>query len=195
MGILTFTDINRKTKTYMKKIILSLITLSSFLAINTSTAQSFTEDKVKALIEEMDDNSDTKINFEEFYEEKVTDNKDSLDSNRDGYITSGEIVLEIKEDLIQTIKEMRKQGVSEKAINKTIANELKTAEKEAAALIKKMDADKDQLVEPEEIKAYQRKQFKKLDVNSDGIISGLDTPSGKIAPSRGYTVVPYDPSK
>ncbi|MCK5477457.1 MAG: hypothetical protein KAI44_00930, partial [Methylococcales bacterium] len=77
----------------------------------------------------------------------------------------------------------RKAGVSESDINKTIAKELNSAEKEAEALIKKMDTDGDNLVEPDELEAYKHKQFDALDKNHDGVISGKD-----IKKTRGFPI-------
>ena len=110
--------------------------------------------------------------------------RDSLDTNYDGYITAGEVVIEIKEDLIETIAEMRKHGVSEKDINKTIANELEMAEQEAEAIIKTMDADGDNLVEPEEFLAYKKRQFRKMDRNRDGVISYKDKKQKQKVPHK-----------
>jgi Ca2+-binding EF-hand superfamily protein len=177
----------------MKKIVKPLIASTLLIASSSIYAQSYSSDQVNKTINIMDDNRDNKVKFDEYFEETFTDNKDSFDVNKDGYITAGEIVLEIKEDLIQTINEMRKQGVSEKNINKTIANELKTAEKEAEALIKKMDTDGDNLVEPNEIKAFKKEQFNALDKNHDGVISSSDASAKKVAPSKGYSVIPYTP--
>ncbi|MCK5829071.1 MAG: EF-hand domain-containing protein [Methylococcales bacterium] len=180
----------------MKKLLKPLIASTLLIACSSVYAQSYSADRVNKTLNIMDDNKDNKVKFDEYFEETFTDNKDSFDVNKDGYITSGEIVLEIKEDLIQTINEMRKQGVSEKNINKTIANELKTAEKEAEALIQKMDADGDNLVEPNEIKKFKQAQFDALDKNNDGALSSSDIGSAATnkAPSKGYSVVPYNPS-
>lgn len=168
----------------MKKLVKPLIASALVIASSGVFAQTYSASKVKKIINTMDDSGDKKVNFQEFFEETVTDNDDSFDVNKDGYITSGEIVLEIKEDLIETIKEMRKLGVSEKDINKTIAQELNTAEKEAAALIKKMDTDGDNLVEPSELEAYKYKQFDALDRNQDGKISRKDVKKTKGWPIR-----------
>ena len=189
----------------MKKILAPIIASTLLIASTSGFAQSYAEDVMDDRVFIMDDNDDDKVSFKEYYEESVTDNNDSFDVNKDGYITSGEVVLEIKEDLVQSIAEMRKQGVSEKNINKTIANELNTAEKEAEAWIKKVDLDGDNLVEPGEINAYKRAQFNALDRNNDGSISMLDvkgsekrldniTVSGGSASTsvtKGYTVIPY----
>ena len=170
----------------MNTIVKSLAASMLVLVVSGVNAQSYTAEKVDKMIGSMDDGGDGKVGFKEYFEATVTDNSDSNDVNKDGYITAGEVVLEIKEDLIQTIKEMRKQGVSEENINKTIANELKTAEKEAAKLIKKMDADGDNLVEPSELEAYKRKQFNKLDKNHDGVVSRKDVKQRKGFPIHQY---------
>ncbi len=177
----------------MKILIKPLVATTLILASAGVCAQGYSVKKNADTIKSMDDNSDNKVNFKEFFEETVTDNNDSFDVNKDGYITSGEVILEIKEDLVQTINEMRKQGVSEKDINKTIANELNTAEKEAEALIKKMDSDGDSLVEPSELKAYKKKQFDALDKNDDGLITSSDAGKKKSTKFTQYNVVPYKP--
>ena len=168
----------------MKIFVKPLIASALVIASSGVYAQGYSEEKVRKTINIMDDNANKKVDFQEYYEATVTDNDDSLDTNKDGFITAGEVVIEITEDLVETIKEMRKQGVSEKNINKTIANELNTAEKEAEALIKKMDTDGDNLVEPEELEAYKRKQFDALDINHDGVISKYDVKSRKGFPIR-----------
>ena len=170
----------------MKKLVRPLLASALVIASAGVFAQSYTEEKVDTLIRSMDDSGDDRVGFQEFYEASITDNNDSFDVNKDGYITAGEIVIEIKEDLVQTINEMRKQGVSEANINKTIAKELRTAEKEAALLIKKMDTDGDNLVEPLELKSFERKQFDKLDKNHDGMISRQDVKRAKGFPIHQY---------
>ncbi len=172
------------------KILIKPILASALILVSTGIyAEGYSASKVKKIISTMDDNSDKKVGFQEYYEETVTDNKDSLDTNNDGYITAGEIVIEITEDLVETIKKMRASGVSEANINKTIAKELNTAEKEANALIKMMDTDGDFLVEPGEFKAHKRKLFIALDTNKDGVISSSDIKKSKGFPIRvnGYS--------
>ena len=168
----------------MKKLVKPLLASALIIAVSGVNAQTYSGAKVKKYINQMDDSGDGKVTFQEFFEQSVTDNKDSNDVNRDGYITAGEVVIEIKEDLVQTINEMRKAGVSEKDINKTIAKELNTADKEAEALIKKMDTDGDNLVEPSELEAYKQKQFDALDKNQDGVISRKDIKKTKGFPIR-----------
>lgn len=170
----------------MKKLVKILIASALVIMATGVTARTYSQDKVNKIINTMDDNADRTVGYQEFIEETVTDNKDPLDTNRDGYITSGEIVIEIKEDLVETIAEMRKHGISEEDINKTIAQELGTAEREAAMLIKKMDSDGDNLVEPEEFAAYKRKQFDALDKNRDGVISRKDAKKRKGFPIHQY---------
>ncbi len=170
----------------MKKLVKPFIASALFIVATSTVAQTYSEGKVNKMINSMDDNSNKVVDYQEYIEQTVTDNKDPLDTNRDGYITSGEIVIEITEDLVETIREMRKQGVSEQDINKTIASELGTAEREATALIKKMDSDGDNLVEPEEFAAYKRKQFDALDTNKDGVISRKDVKKSKGFPIHQY---------
>lgn len=177
------------------KILVKPLIVSALILVPVGVfAGGYSDVKVMKTINQMDDNANKKVDFQEYFEATVTDNEDPLDTNQDGYITSGEIVLEIKEDLIETIKQMRKAGVSETNINKTIAKELNTAEKEAEALIKKMDADGDSLVEPDEFIAYKKKQFAALDKNRDGTISSSDASGSKKSSGPGYTVVPYKAS-
>lgn len=75
-----------------------------------------------------------------------------------------------------------------KILKKTIASELKTADAEAAKILIKMDADGDQLVEPEELLAYQKKQFRKLDRNRDGVISKLDIKKTEKKKYKGWPI-------
>ncbi len=158
----------------MKILVKPLVAGVFVIAAAGVNAETFSGNKVKDMINSMDDSGDQGVSFQEYFEESVTDNDDSYDVNKDGYITTGEVVLEIKEDLVQTIHELRKQGVSEENINKTIANELETAEAEADRIVKAIDTDGDFLIEPEELKAYKRKKFRSLDRNRDGVISTKD---------------------
>lgn len=175
----------------MKILVKSLI--ASALVITTAgvNAQSYSGEKVNDVIYDMDDNGNRSVNFQEFYEEKVTYNDDSFDVNKDGYISEGEIVIEIKEDLAKTIKELRKLGVSEANIKKTIRSEIKTSEAEAAKILKEMDADGDHLVEPDELLAYQKKQFRKLDRNRDGVISEVDIKKEEKKKRKGWPISQY----
>ena len=168
----------------MKIIVKSLAASVLLLAVSGVNAQGYSGERVDNIVKKMDDSGNNEVGFQEYFEDTVTDNDDSYDVNKDGYITAGEIVIEIKEDLVQSIMEMRKQGVSEKNINKTIAQELRTAEKEAEALIKKMDLDGDNLVEPTELKAFKHREFERLDVNHDGVISRKDTKKSTGFPIR-----------
>lgn len=165
----------------MKKIIKPLIA-SAIIIASTSVvyADTYSADKLKKVLSSQDDDCNDKVSFEEFFEETVTDNSDSYDVNKDGYITAGEVALEMKEDLIDTVNELNKHGVSESATNKTIIKELNSIAKESELIIKKMDTDGDNLVEPEELKAYKRKQFDQLDANSDGVITTSDINKKKV---------------
>ncbi len=172
----------------MKILVKPLIASALVIAASGVNAQSYSGEKVDDLIYSMDETGDKAVNFKEFYDESVTFNEDSLDVNKDGYISEGEIVIEIKEDLAKTIKELRKQGVSEKNIKKTIKSELRTSEAEAAKILKKMDTDGDHLVEPEELLAYEQKQFRKLDRNRDGVISKLDVQKQEKKKYKGWPI-------
>ena len=165
----------------MKPLLVSVILMASSGLV---CAESYSEDQLKELIRTQDDDHNKKVNAEEFIDETVSDVEDTLDYNQDGYITSNEVVIEMTEDLADTVIELKKHGVSEKNINKTITSELNSIDKEAKALVKKMDADKDGLVEPEELKAYQKKQFEALDTNNDGSLSLADSRSVKVAPKK-----------
>ena len=172
----------------MKILVKPLIASALVIAVSGVNAQGYSGEQVNDVIYNSDETGDKAVNFKEFYDENITYSDDSGDVNKDGYITEGEIVIEIKEDLVETVKELRKQGVSEKNINKTIANELKTAEKEAAKIIKKMDADGDHLVEPEELLAYEQQQFRKLDRNRDGVISKMDIKKKEKKQYKGWPI-------
>ena len=157
----------KKMKSLIKPLIASAIIIVSSSAVH---AASYSEDKLNNIISSQDDDCNEQVNIKEF-----TEDKSAYDQNQDGYITSNEIAIELEEGLEDTIKELRKHGVSETNINKTVTSELKSINKESAALIKKMDTDGDSLVEPEELEAFKEAQFEKLDKNRDGIISSSDT--------------------
>lgn len=154
----------------MKLLLTPLITSVIIIASsNFVYAASYSEDNLKDIISSQDDNCNEQIDIQEF-----TEDKSAYDQNQDGYITRNEVAIELEEDLEKTVNELRKHGVSETNINKTVTSELKSIDKEAAALIKKMDADGDSLVEPEELEAFKEAQFEKLDKNRDGVLSSSD---------------------
>nr|WP_305907964.1 hypothetical protein [Methylomarinum sp. Ch1-1]MDP4520763.1 hypothetical protein [Methylomarinum sp. Ch1-1] len=159
----------------MKVLISSLITGSIMVASSSSVlAQSYAEDEAKEIVRKMDDNADKKVDFKEFYQQEVTDNQDSYDVNRDGYITSGEIELELKEDLIETVSEMNRVGVSEHDADVTITNTLNSVEQKSEQIVKQMDEDGDGLVENDEIELFERKKFEALDRDKDGFLTAAD---------------------
>jgi glycerate-2-kinase len=157
----------KKMKLLITPLIASAIIIASSNAVQ---AESYSEDKLKKIISLQDDDCNEQVNIKEF-----TEDKSSYDQNQDGYITSNEVAIELEEGLEETVKELRKHGVSETNINKTVTSELKSIKKESAALIKKMDIDGDSLVEPEELEAFKEEQFEKLDKNRDGVLSSSDT--------------------
>ncbi|NYT47375.1 MAG: hypothetical protein H0A75_07180 [Candidatus Methanofishera endochildressiae] len=74
------------------------------------------------------------------------------DQNKDGYITSDEVEVELREDAIEKAIKMQVQGKSQKAIDQVIMNMEDSVEQDAEKIIDKMDTDDDELVEPEEMK-------------------------------------------
>lgn len=74
------------------------------------------------------------------------------DQNKDGYVTSDEVEVELREDAIDKAIKMQKQGKSQKAIDQVIMNMEDSIEQDAEKIIDKMDTDGDELVEPEEMK-------------------------------------------
>ncbi len=171
------------------KVLISSLLATSFAVISPSVlAKGYATDEMKERVSEMDDNSDQKITFKEFFQESVTDNVDFFDRNKDGYITEGEVANEITEDLQETVEEMNELGVSEKNINKTIVKTLKSIDKRAEAIVDAMDKDGDNLVEANELRAYQRKKFNKLDTNNDGVISKADLVEKKKSKYKGYPI-------
>ena len=77
---------------------------------------------------------------------------EEYDQNKDGYITSDEVEVELREDAIDKAIQMQKQGRSQKAIDKVIMNMEDSVEQDAEKIIDKLDTDHDELVEPEEMK-------------------------------------------
>lgn len=74
------------------------------------------------------------------------------DQNKDGYITSDEVEVELREDAIEKAIKMQKRGKSQKVIDKVIMNMEDSIDQDAEKIIDKMDTDHDELVEPEEMK-------------------------------------------
>ncbi len=175
----------------MKVLISSLVSASFAILSPSVMARGYATDEMKEMVSEMDDNADSKITFKEYFEETVKDNHDTFDRNRDGYITEGEVANELVEELQETIDEMHDLGVSEKNANKTIEKTLKSIEKKSEAIIDAMDADGDNLVEADELRAYKRKEFGKLDTNNDGVISKADLKEKKKSKYKGYPIVVY----
>ncbi len=165
-------------KLLITPLIVSAIVMSSS---NLVYAESYSADKLNKLIILEDDNCNDQIDIIEF-----TDTKSAYDQNQDGYITTNEVAIKMEEDLEKTVNELRKHGVSETNINKTVTSELNSIDKESAALIKKMDSDNDGLVEPEELEVFKEKQFEQLDSNKDGVISSSDLKSKKSSPKGGF---------
>ncbi len=166
----------------MKSLITPLIASAIIIASsNVVHAESYSKDKLQKIISSQDDDCNEEVNIREF-----TEDKSSYDQNQDGYITSNEIAIELEEGLEETVKELRKHGVSETNINKTVTSELESINNESVALIKKMDADGDSLVEPEELEAFKEAQFEKLDKNRDGILSSSDAIAKKKTVKGGF---------
>lgn len=74
------------------------------------------------------------------------------DQNGDSYITADEVEVELREDAVNKAIEMQKKGMSQEAINRVIMNMEDSIEEDAEIIINVLDADGDELVEPEEIK-------------------------------------------
>lgn len=170
----------------MKTVISTVILGSLWLASPSVLAQSASEVKMKDMVLEMDDDLDKKVNFKEYYQETVTDNVSSYDVNRDGYITEDEIEHELTEELMETVTEMNRLGVSDHDEDMTVTKALNSMDKKAKDIVKMMDTDHDNLVENDEIEAFQRKQFDALDKNKDGVLSEADL--GKKAKHKGFPI-------
>ncbi len=162
----------------MKTLTSTLISGLMIIASPIVSAQSYEETKMKEMVLEMDDDSDKKVNFKEYYQETVTDNVSSYDVNRDGYITEDEIEHELTEELMETVNEMNRLGVSDHDEDVTVTKALSGMDKKAKDIVKMMDTDHDNLVENDEIEEFQRKQFDALDKNKDGFLSESDLGAG-----------------
>lgn len=158
----------------MKLLTSSLI--SGFMLITSPLvwAESYEETEVKEMVEEMDDDFDKKVDFKEYYQETVTDNVSSYDVNRDGYITEDEVEHELTEELMETVYEMNRIGVSDHDEDMTVTKTLNEMDKKAKEIIRQMDSDHDNLVENDEIEEFRHKQFEALDKNKDGFLSEAD---------------------
>lgn len=170
----------------MKTVISTVVLGTLWLASPVVLAQSASEAKMKNMVLEMDDDYDKKVNFKEFYQENVTDNVSSYDVNRDGYITEDEIEHELTEELMETVTEMNRLGVSDHDEDMTVTKALTSMDKKAKDIVKMMDTDHDNLVENDEIEEFQHKQFDALDKNKDGFLSEADL--GKKAQHKGFPI-------
>ena len=77
---------------------------------------------------------------------------DEYDQNKDSYITADEVEVELREDAINKVIKMQKQGLSKADTDKVIMQMEDSIEEDAEAIIDVLDKDGDELVEPEEIK-------------------------------------------
>lgn len=171
----------------MKMICSSLLGALLCMSSQLAFAESYVESKIEDAVEYMDDNADKKVDFEEYYEESVENDSDLYDVNQDGYITSGEIEQELKEELIETVDEMNRLGMSEENVEDAVTKSLNSVKKRAEKMLDSMDFDHDNLVEEDEFKAYKRKQFSALDKNQDGSLSADDTK--RKSSYKGYPIV------
>jgi Ca2+-binding EF-hand superfamily protein len=168
-------------KSLLKPLLASVVLIGSSYVV---FAESYSQETLNEMIRTQDDNENKKISRAEYLDEALADTEDALDLNHDGYITSNEVAIELKEGIIDTVEALRKQGVSEEKITKMVTSNLNSAQKESEAIVKKMDADKDGLVEPEELKSYQNKKFDALDKNHDGNLSAKDLKVKTISPKK-----------
>ncbi|MDQ7090665.1 MAG: hypothetical protein Q9M50_08470 [Methylococcales bacterium] len=165
-------------KSLITPLIVSVLVIASPATVY---ANSYSEDKLNEVIAVDDADCNDEVNIREF-----TQTKNQYDQNKDGYITANEVRTELVENLGETVTELKKHNISENNINKTVTSELKGINKKSAAIIKKMDTDKDGLVEPEELENFQEKQFGNLDRNRDGVISKSDKKTKKSISKGGF---------
>lgn len=171
----------------MKMLFCSLLGCVLCISSQLAFAESYVESTIEKAVNSMDDNADKKVDFQEYYEESVDHGDDSFDVNRDGYITSGEIEQELKEELIETVDEMNRIGMPEENVEQAVTQSLNSVKKRAEKMLESMDFDHDNLVEKDEFKAYKRKQFATLDKNRDGSLSADDTKHK--SSYKGYPIV------
>jgi len=77
---------------------------------------------------------------------------EQYDQNGDSYITADEVEVELREDAVKKAIDMQKKGMSQAAIDRVIMRMEDSIEEDAEIIINVMDADGDELVEPEELK-------------------------------------------
>jgi len=82
----------------------------------------------------------------------ASSNSNGYDQNGDSYITADEVEEELREDAIDKVLKMRKQGASQKEIDRVIKQMERTVERDAEAIIDILDTDHDELVEPRELR-------------------------------------------
>jgi len=83
------------------------------------------------------------------------------DQNGDSYITADEVEVELREDAIDKVIAMQKQGKSKQEIARVIRDMEDSIEFDAETIINILDTDGDELVEPEELKNRMKKRLQK----------------------------------
>jgi len=83
------------------------------------------------------------------------------DQNGDSYITADEVEVELREDAIDKVIAMQKQGKSKQEIARVIMDMEDSIEFDAETIINILDTDGDELVEPEELKNRMKKRLQK----------------------------------
>jgi hypothetical protein len=76
------------------------------------------------------------------------------DQNNDSYVTADEVEVELREDAVNLAIKMFKEGASKQEVAKVILDMEDSIEEDAEVIVDILDTDGDELVEPEEMKAY-----------------------------------------
>ncbi len=85
--------------------------------------------------------------------QKITPHE--YDQNNDSYITADEVEVELREDAVNTAIEMFRNGASKQEVEAVILDMEDSIEEDAEVIVNILDADGDELVEPEEVEAFR----------------------------------------
>ena len=77
------------------------------------------------------------------------------DQNNDTYVTADEVEVELREDAVNTAIDMFRKGASKQEVEEVILDMEDSIEEDAEVIVDILDTDGDELVEPEEMKAFR----------------------------------------
>ncbi|BCG63166.1 MAG: hypothetical protein methR_P0860 [Methyloprofundus sp.] len=77
------------------------------------------------------------------------------DQNNDTYVTADEVEVELREDAVNLAIKMFREGASKQEVEDVILDMEDSIEQDAEVIVDILDTDGDELVEPEEMRAFR----------------------------------------